>query len=299
MDEPDDPMLNTDPLRRGGLRSRMSVVGPQCLPLLEWVLLVDHACSPEREREMLQHAANCDACAALLHEAFQLAEPPEAGEEAIIDRLPSSQPGAIERLVPGLQQRRLPYTWMIAAAAVFVLAAISWVLPQWRQQAMDTEIAQAFARSRPIEFRLADMPYGAYQEERSKNLPTTAPDAGGERGPSSWRAAVLAHDLDSALARAEAARNGPATAALLNDRAAIHAARGDRLRSETEYQTASALLDQALSLDPNQPAVLFNRAILFYRLNRREQMQAAINRFLEVERDSRWRGEAEALRNAP
>ena len=85
----------------------------------------------------------------------------------------------------------------------------------------------------------------------------------------------------------------------MNDRAAIHAARGDRLRSETEYQTASALLDQALSLDPNQPAVLFNRAILFYRLNRREQMQAAINRFLEVERDSRWRGEAEALRNAP
>jgi tetratricopeptide (TPR) repeat protein len=246
---------------------------------------------------MLRHAAGCDGCGALLEEAVRLSEPLSASEQARVDGLPSSRPEAVGRLVPGLSRQRPVFLPYLAAAAVLLAVAGVWVLPRWRQRSLDTQIAEAFAESRPIEFRLDGVPHGTYRAVRSEGAPPVTLDAAGAAGPSSWRAAVLANDLDAALARVSSA--GPDTAALWNDRAAIHAAQGDRLRSGAEYQAALDLLDRALSLDRNYAAALFNRALALHRLRRREEMRAAIDRFLEVEKDPGWRSEAEALREAP
>lgn len=299
MKERDNEMAKGDALLRGGLRSMISERGPICLEFSDWLMLAENLSPSETEREKLQHAGECDRCAALLNEAAKLAAPLTDAEQAEVARLPSSLPQAVAELVP--ERRRTPfrYSWLAVAAALFMIVAGAALYPHWQEQRVHSEIVQAFMAARPYEFRISGVPYGPYEQQRSWERARTIPKVA-ESGPWSWRAALLGRDPDTALEKLErTARTQGVTADLANDRGALRAARGDELRSEQEYLTALSLLDDALSLEPEHRAALFNKAVVLHRLRRREAMRAVLTRFLNVEMDKNWRVEAEALLMAP
>lgn len=286
----------SDPRLRG-LRAVSGDPGDLCPLPQEYILLAEHDLDLERERKLLDHAASCDHCAVQLRESVELTIPLTViSQEA--DSLRLSRPNALARLA-GLA-KPAPNRWVAAAAAVLMGTAAWWLYSYWNRSRSETEITQAFAQDRSIEYRLDALPYGPYDQTRSRRYSPDIPTSKDASGPASWRMAILEGDLDGALGRlAGTARNQTANPKLLNDEAAVHAARGDRLRLNSEYGAALTLLDHALALDPRYAPALFNKMIVLQRLEHRAQMRAAALEFLSVERDPHWRSEAESVLSLP
>jgi CHAT domain-containing protein len=89
-------------------------------------------------------------------------------------------------------------------------------------------------------------------------------------------------------------RQAPDDAGLLNDLAVANLAVGERTQQLTPMLHALDAVERAVAADSLRPEILFNRALILQRLYLVASAERAWARYLAVERDPRWRAEAQA-----
>lgn len=211
------------------------------------------------------------------------------------------------------KRRFLRPTWIIAIAAVVVLAI---ALPILRQaihpsSPTDTLVALAPRSARLVEPRLTGgFPWAGYHGPMRATGVT--PDAqqlklGGAAGDLIERAEhdqsaeaqhaagvamVLVEKPDEAIAKLESAARSSHDAKSWSDLAAARYATASKLGRASLYPEALAAADAALHIDPNLPEALFNRALILERLGLTDEAKRAWQRFLETDSSSEWATEA-------
>jgi len=111
-----------------------------------------------------------------------------------------------------------------------------------------------------------------------------------------WFADPTSAALDrAAVALERAHRRAPGDAGVLNDLAVTYLAVGERTQQLTPMLRALDAVERAVAADSLDLSILFNRALILQRLYLIESAERAWERYLAVERDPRWRDEAEAL----
>jgi CHAT domain-containing protein/tetratricopeptide (TPR) repeat protein/uncharacterized protein YjeT (DUF2065 family) len=133
---------------------------------------------------------------------------------------------------------------------------------------------------------------------------TTRQDAQPDSSPAALRRGALldlrfADTTTAALERAVAAlelavRLAPNDAGLLNELGVAHLALGERTQQLTPMLRALDAIERAVAADSQRVEILFNRALIQQRLYLIASADSAWARYLAVERDPRWRAEAQA-----
>lgn len=236
-------------------------------------------------QQLLPHLATCRRCAAALETAREVLTPAR-----------------------GQGSWRMPAIAAAAAAVVLALAA-PWF---WHKPtATERLIALAPAASRNVEPRLSGFPWAPYRATNRAGGGTA--DAaqlrlGGAAGEilqqaNAQRTAAAQHDAgialllveqpEEAVARLrEAAAQPPVGARTWSDLSVAEYAAAIRLGRTTLFPEALAAADRALAADPRLPEALFNRALVLERLGLAPQARLAWQRFLAVDRTSKWADEA-------
>ena len=284
----------------------------------EWPRLVSGEIHPAGEEALMTHAAACGECAEQLRQSLHLmdavASPEESREIAGLTsgssewqrRLAARLARSSFRLKPAGKPRI--YVW--AGAGLAAALALAAGLTLWWQHVHTPErlLAEAYTHERIFQLR---MPEAGFAQVRPKTH--LRGDETGREGPQlldararierlletspndpHWlqlqaRAYLLEERFDPAidiLDRLLAA--GPVTASLLADDAAAYFQRGMATGSENDRATALDYLSRADELNPGDPVVLFNEAVV---MEDRGQMMNAVetwNRYLRFERNPRW-----------
>ncbi|HXH93305.1 MAG TPA: CHAT domain-containing protein [Thermoanaerobaculia bacterium] len=211
------------------------------------------------------------------------------------------------------KRRFLRPTWIIAIAAVVVLAIALAALRQaiHPSSPTDTLVALAPRSARLVEPRLTGgFPWAGYHGPMRAT--GTTPDAqqlklGGAAGDLIERAEhdqsaeaqhaagvamVLVEKPDEAIAKLETAARASHDAKSWSDLAAARYATASKLGRASLYPEALAAADAALRIDANLPEALFNRALILERLGLTDEAKHAWQRYLETDSSSDWATEA-------
>ncbi|MBV9495174.1 MAG: CHAT domain-containing protein [Acidobacteria bacterium] len=209
----------------------------------------------------------------------------------------------------------------IALAATIAIALPTGLLIRQRMssQPMARLVALASRGARPMEARLAAFQWTPYrgplraedavEDARRLQLAGAAGDAvaaanadpAAEAQRTAGVALLLAGEPENALTRLRtAAERAPNDAAIHSDLAAALDAAGVRLERPSLFAEALAAADGALRIEPDQPAALFNRALILEHLGLGGEARKAWDRYLAVDPSSQWAVEArERLRRLP
>ena len=306
--------------------SEATVSSSDCPPAQSYIRLAAGEIKNGDAEQLLTHAAICEVCGDVLAGSLGAVEgTPSPEETAAIAELAASRKEWQERLArelaatkarkrPGFLNPSLlrhgPLMTGTSIAACLLLAAGLYV---WLRQTNTPEhqLAMAYEDSRTLELRIPGAEYaGQTSGGRTRGVladhePAPLLDARArlarelERSPQNahWlelqaRADVLEERYDSAtdvLDRLVA--QGPVTAELLTDAASAYYQRGLVSGSELDRSTALDYLRRADEMAPTDPVILFNEAIV---MEDRGQMMNAVevwNRYITVERDSKWAAE--------
>ena len=303
-------------LRSGQRHTRQ----PNCPDPLVWYEIASGELAPEPTQEHLQHATSCDYCGNLLSEAVSdLNDEPTLAEVKEIAALESSRPKWQRRLaqritgtlppdsgtVPWWSRPMVRRFALVAAGLAVAVIAVQ----QLQLQIAEKLLARAYSDERPIELRMAGAKHAKFTAERGPK------DSLMNRPPALLMAeAMLSVQMASrssdprwlhAKARAdlldgkyEAARESltralqlsPKSPEILIDLATAYSQKGD-------YAAAFEYLSQVLALKPDDPVALFNRAIVGEQLHLYRQSLDDAERYLKIEPNSEWAGEASARAN--
>ena len=265
-----------------------------------WPRLASAQLDAELEQRLLQHACDCDHCAVLLREAAERPFTPE--ELRLVQALPSSSPEGQRKLVDRMVGRRRTPRWILPVAACFVLGCgLVWWYPRLRAERAAQAVASAYRQGRPMAYRPAGVPYGPLRTELGGPAEIIFAEVGAEyRDPViAANAALLEGDPKRAIAilnrsmSAEPSR--PAAGGVLTDLAVAHAMLAELTGSREEFEHALGFCETELRLNPRDLAAQFNRAVILERLGRIPEARAALQKFVEQERDPGWRREAEHI----
>jgi len=292
-----------------------AVRSADCPDPIVWYEVASGEAAPESTVRYVHHATGCGLCGALLKEAVSdLTEETTAAERKQITELESARPGWQRRLarriagtltpdsapVPWWSRWRLPRLALIAAG----LAVVAIAAQRFQLQIAEKLLARAYSDQRPLELRMAGAKHAEFKVERGPKESLM------DRPPSLILAEALlsvqmgSHSSDSrwlhAKARAdlldgkyEAARESltralqlsPKSPEILIDLATAYSQKGD-------YSQAFEYLSQVLTLRPDDPVALFNRAIVGEQLHLYRQALDDGERYLKIEPNSEWAGEA-------
>ena len=187
--------------------------------------------------------------------------------------------------------------------------ALTLVLLRGRQPA-DSSLASLVAASSPIERNVeprlsggfAWAPFrphtrlGAPDHELAKAMATTLTRVRGEQTPSARHTTGVVQMLDghprdalTDLTNAAEAGNAPS---IWNDLAAASYATAVQYDAPDLFADTLAACDRALSIDPQCPEALFNRALVIERLGLRDDAREAWERYLVTDSITEWASEA-------
>jgi tetratricopeptide (TPR) repeat protein len=287
----------------------------------EWLRLAGGEATSPDEGTMMSHAAACRACSARLRQSLKVLST-EASEEEIaeLSGLPSASGEWQRRLSAELArtprrtaQRRAGswYVWAGAGLAASLVLAVGMTVWWQRVHTPERLLAEAYTHARIFQLRMPGAGFAEVTPQTHLRGSGTGREASNlldararierrlENEPDSphWlqleaRADLLEEQFDPAidiLDRLVAA--GPVTAELLTDDAAAYFQRGSATGSDNDRATALEDLRRADELNPGDPVVLFNEAVV---MEDRGQVMNAVetwNRYLRFERDPRWLAE--------
>ena len=303
-------------LRSGRRHTRQ----PNCPDPLVWYEIASGELAPEPTQEYLQHATNCDYCGNLLSEAVSdLNDEPTPAEVKEIASLESARPKWQRRLARRITGTLTPDSgsvpwWSRPRVRRFALAAAGLAVAviavqQLQLQIAEKLLARAYSDERPIELRMAGAKHAKFTAERgSKDSLMDRPPAllmaeallsvqmGSRSSDPRWLHAKARADLLDG--KYEAARESltralqlsPKSPEILIDLATAYSQKGD-------YAAAFEALSQVLALKPDHPVALFNRAIVGEQLHLYRQSLDDAERYLKIEPNSEWAGEASARAN--
>ena len=293
---------------------------PNCPDPLVWYEIASGELAPDPTQEYLQHATSCDYCGNLLSEAVSdLNDEPTNAEVKEIASLQSSRPKWQRRLaqritgtlppdsgsVPSWSRPRIRRFALVAAGLAVAVIAVQ----QLQLQIAEKLLARAYSDERPIELRMAGAKHAKFTAERgSKESLMDRPPAllmaeallsvnmGSRSSDARWLHAKARADLLDG--KYEAARESltralqlsPKSPEILIDLATAYSQKGD-------YGVAFEALSQVLALRPNDAVALFNRAIVGEQLHLYRQSLDDAERYLQIEPNSEWAGEASTRAN--
>jgi len=285
-----------------------------------WYEIATGELAPEPTQESLQHATSCDHCGNLLSKAVSdLNDEPTPAETKEIAALESARPKWQRRLAQRIAGTLTPDSgsvpwWSRPRVRRFALAAAGLVVAviavqQLQIQITEKLLARAYSDERPIELRMAGAKHAKFTAERgSKDSLMDRPPAllmaeallsvkmGSRSSDPRWLHAKAKADLLDG--KYEAARDSltralqlsPKSPEILIDLATAYSQKGG-------YAAAFEYLSQVLALKPDDPVALFNRAIVGEQLHLYRQSLDDAERYLKIEPNSEWAGEASARAN--
>lgn len=278
--------------------------------------------------ELMNHIANCDACAAKFREAVEdIAIPLTAEEQREVEGLQSSQPDWQTKLAHRLAKthtvspvqiheshladsKRNLVKWLLPAAALILVVFSSVaVYRSIKKPSLDQLLLTAYSDSRPVEMRIAGAEYpkfGAYR----------GPNDSGEESPSllearkqiqtdlarrgndpTWlagraRTELLAHKYDAAIQDAQAALAiSPELRVARLDLASAYAERGVK---DQPWDTAEAIkiLTKLHEEQPEDRVVVFNLALALERAGLLHKAVEQWHTYLTLDPSGGWADEA-------
>jgi tetratricopeptide (TPR) repeat protein len=274
------------------------------------------------------HAAACDCCGTLLRQSLaDFAEDVTPEEEAMLTTLESSghewqeqmavrlsSAGPWPSIFAWLRQHLFPNhrvpVWVYAAGVAVLGAPVALIC--LHQPSVENLLAAAYTDQRTIELRIPEASYGPLRlvrgsRDRSRlNRPLTLLEGEARiasqlaKSPDSprWlqargRAELLDRDFDSAIGDLRRCLSlQPASPLLMTDLASAYFERAEANGSRTDYDATLDLLNHALTVRPDDPVALFNRAIVYERLQLNDQAVEDWRHYLRVDHNSTWNSEA-------
>jgi tetratricopeptide (TPR) repeat protein len=269
-------------------------------------LLLPGQVEPEEAEKLLTHAAECDWCGTVLREAAQdLSEPPKLAERITKRKRTGDKPWlAILRWSPAAG----------LAVAAGVLASLFFQMG-WLGGVPGAQrlTCRAYAEHRESPMRLmACAAYTPMHTERgTESSRLIRPDLleaearvarGAETHPNdpAWlrlqgRADLLDGKEDASIAELEQARAlRPKDAYILSDLGMAYFQKAERTHDPQLHALAFERLSEGSGLKPNDPVLLFNRALTAQRMFAFTEARADWEKYLRVDAKSGWAREASA-----
>ncbi len=313
-------------LRGGALAER----GPDCPPDSHWPRVAAELVEETEVEELIGHAAACDHCGPLLRaNTADFEDDLTADEEMFLTTLESSRQVWQRQLASKMSEAqsrwsllawirrrlrslasipRLAYGGAVAALAVATVFGIRLL----QQPAVQTLLATAYTEQRTFELRIPNAARAPVRLTRgSLNSRLDRPPAllEGEarikrelqRRPATpellqamGEADLLDWNYEEAISSFKRALGlAPGTPSLMRDLASAYfeSAEANQHRA-SDYAAAIDLLDKALQAAPDDPVALFNRAIVYERMNLHTRAIEDWKHYLRVDPNGGWASEA-------
>jgi len=162
-----------------------------CPSASEWPLVVTGQVAPEKAREYLRHAEDCDHCGPLLRQATaEFSDEFTSDEEEMISQLKTSDPAwqkqfarelaaksrvqggpsskELGKVVRGPWFRRWQPVALAAAATIIVVVMLSVFVSNYYSQRPNKLLAQAYGERRNLEVRFQNAQHGPVKVERAR-----------------------------------------------------------------------------------------------------------------------------------
>jgi tetratricopeptide (TPR) repeat protein len=199
--------------------------------------------------------------------------------------------------------------WAYAGLASLVAVVVPTAT---RPPSVDVLLARAYTEQRPFELRYAQADYGTLRvvkgstdSSRLDRPPALleseariARELDAHPNDPRWlqargRAELLDRDFDSAIADLQPHFTlRRVSTPLLTDLACAYFERAQAHGPQPDYKTALDFLNQALKMTPDDPVALFNRAIVYQRMQLYSQAIEDWRHYLGVDPNSQWAAEA-------
>jgi CHAT domain-containing protein/cytochrome c-type biogenesis protein CcmH/NrfG len=304
-------------ITQSGSRRKMPP-GPDCEIDTNWIEVVAGLLSESKTIALINHASQCGYCGPHLSKAAEtFSDEVTPAEMKVLSQLQSAQPGWSRQMVQTMKkQGQLEYLserWrayfglpklVFAAAASAAVALAGWLgFITFRPVPVEQLLAQAYTEKRMLEMRIPGAKNSKIQVERGSEKPPSSLrkaeiqiDENLKKNPtdSKWRQAegrayLLEGNGDEAVKSFEQAREtAPDSPFLMADLGSALYLRNIGRDRELAYDW----LSRALVKIPDDPIILFNRAIVGERINMLEQAKADWEHFLQVESGGLWAEEA-------
>lgn len=294
--------------------------GTPCPEIGDWLRLVIGDLNADKKQALLSHAATCGACLSNLQKAQAvLVSSTTSDEEAALADFQSTTPAWQHRMAVELAQtaHRAPrmrwprlLTWATAGATALAVAVTAVALYQ-RQNAPERLLAQAYTQTRSFDLRVPEAGFapvtpqthlrgGAADQESAPLLTARAQiERKLQKTPTDprllqlkARAELMDEHYDSAIDILDRlVASGPVSAELLLDDGTAYFLRGTATGSENDRATALDTLRRADEMNPADPVILFNEALV---MEDRGQVMNAVetwHRYLQFEHDAKWQDE--------
>lgn len=215
---------------------------------------------------------------------------------------------------------RLPAPrWILAPVAVVATAVIAFFI--WNAQRETPEkveklLAQAYTEQRTMEMRIPGAQYAPVRPQERGGALNQSPylfeaKAGilrairSKRDDRQWLHALGREQLiegrfeEAITTLRQGLQSEPQSPDLLIDLAAAHYERARRTNNSDDYRAAIELLSKALNLQPENPAAVFDRAILYGGMSPPlyESALQDWDRYLRIDSNSPWSQEAQRRKN--
>lgn len=299
--------------------------GADCPPEECWRKVSSHEMDETESSRLIEHAAECRFCGPRLHYWASVFADEETAEESVFfSQLSASKSGWRERMAKELIEKgsspRPPATFArnfflptalgfagALAAALIVFLVVKGFHPQ---PAPERLLAEAYTGQRIMDARI---PLAAY-------APVSPPHHQRAAGTSSMsdsvpllearaaitqallkkpedphllllqaRADLLSEDYTTAIDTLKRiVAQSPANVEALSDLAAAYSMRATATDVVSDRATALDYLEQAARLDPKNPVILYNEAVVLQNLYQYNNAIEAWKKFLAVEHDRRW-----------
>lgn len=234
-------------------------------------------------------------------------------------RLASTTAPTLDTRIPGrlFEVTSAPWrfakvAWAIAASIAIVVSVLTvTVIRRSRPNYAESLLATAYSKQRTMDIRIPgaaqaplhvtrgaqnsslDKPTALLEAESliAKHLTAGSSDVGWLEAKA--RADLLDGNYDAAIGTAERALDlEPNSPSLLNDLGSAYFARAENEQRALDYGRAYEFLSKSLVEKPDDPVVVFNRAVVAERAHLYEQAENDWNRYLQIESDLAWQSEA-------
>ena len=314
-----DPASSQDSDYRWSSDIDMATADSACPETSVWASLASERISATEREALLAHAALCASCAACLRQTTSilvnaLSEEEEHFQQQLYTLTDSGRHQLAVQLANSLPAPRRPFSGFFfqLAAAVAALLMVAVGAGIWWHQRSSAErmLAEVYSQNRCYELRLPGSRYAEInplqhlrgnaspqsallQQARQKiesHLRNSPSDAYWLRQEA--RVDLLEENFDPAVAILDNLVQAHSDdAQLLADDAAAHYQRGEITGSASDLAIGLTHLRRADELQPGDPVILFNEAIVME--DHGEWMNAVEtwNRFLHFEHDPQWQKE--------
>lgn len=226
-------------------------------------------------------------------------------------KLDTSTPGRLSEMT-SFHWRFAKIAWAIATSAVIVVSILTvTAIRRSRPSYAESLLATAYSKQRTMDIRIPgavqaplhvtrgaqnsslDKPTALLEAESliAKHLRASGSDVGWLQAKA--RADLLDGNYGPAILTAERALDlEPNSPSLLNDLGSAYFARANSEQSALDYGRAYEFLSKSLAEKPDDPVVLFNRAVVAERAHLYERAENDWNQYLRIESDPAWQSEA-------